>query len=401
VLDTLGLKSEAEHEWTADLPAPALLAVDKPSIRDSGLVFVLLGTDASGRLRPSDVRQLRFASSLARFRRRELAALVLAPDDHRVLSRLVQEMGRHGASSVTLATVEDAPLGQVSDELWSRVVSDRWLPEWSAFGAIVASRWSEPTLARFGARQANLVLRVSQASAGPNTLVVRCPHIEGRIDYLAELPIHDSKPVWLTTTDGVTTELPLAPAVAEPYTEKWSIRIEQLPGRRELMELLDELRREVGVTSLAQAEFIIDVGYGIGGRDGLEEIVFPLERLLREIGVAHIALGASRKVTEELKLLPASAQIGQTGQSVNPLVMLALGISGAPQHLNYVGDRATIVAFNRDAEAPIMTLALRRPRPRVFPVVGDLFQTVPAFMAALREAEKIEPARCESAFEIR
>ncbi len=44
-------------------------------------------------------------------------------------------------------------------------------------------------------------------------------------------------------------------------------------------------------------------------------------------------------------------------------------------------------ALHRDSEAPIMTLNQRQPRPRVFPIVGDLFQTVPAFMAALREVE--------------
>jgi electron transfer flavoprotein alpha subunit len=90
-------------------------------------------------------------------------------------------------------------------------------------------------------------------------------------------------------------------------------------------------------------------------------------------------------VTEELRAVPSSLQIGQTGQSVNPIILLAIGISGAPQHLNYIGQGATILAFNRDPEAPLMTLNERQPRPRVFPIVGDLFQTIPAFMAALRE----------------
>jgi electron transfer flavoprotein alpha subunit len=82
--------------------------------------------------------------------------------------------------------------------------------------------------------------------------------------------------------------------------------------------------------------------------------------------------------------LPADRQIGQSGQSVNPRVLLAIGVSGAPQHLNYIGNKATIVAFNRDAEAPIMTLNQRQAQPRVYPVVGDLFQTLPAFIHALR-----------------
>jgi electron transfer flavoprotein alpha subunit len=69
--------------------------------------------------------------------------------------------------------------------------------------------------------------------------------------------------------------------------------------------------------------------------------------------------------------------------SVNPRVLLAVGISGAPQHLNYIGERGVIFAFNRDPEAPIMILNRTRPRPRVFPIVGDLFKKVPEFIRAL------------------
>ena len=106
-----------------------------------------------------------------------------------------------------------------------------------------------------------------------------------------------------------------------------------------------------------------------------------------------VVVGGSRKVTEELHLLPADRQIGQSGVSVNPRVLLAIGVSGAPQHLNYIGPRAVILAFNRDPEAPLLTLNRRQQRPQVVPVVGDLFVTVPAFIAALgRERAPSEPA---------
>ena len=110
----------------------------------------------------------------------------------------------------------------------------------------------------------------------------------------------------------------------------------------------------------------------------------PLERTLRS-WVCGLVVGGSRKVTEELHLLPAERQIGQSGVSVNPRVLIAIGISGAPQHLNYIGPRATVIAFNRDPEAPLLTLNSRQPRPRVFAVVGDLFEAVPALTATLQE----------------
>ena len=86
--------------------------------------------------------------------------------------------------------------------------------------------------------------------------------------------------------------------------------------------------------------------------------------------------GATRKVTQDLKLLPLEAQIGQTGIRVNPKLIIALGISGAPQHIDYVGTRAEILCFNKDSEAPLMNLNRNRPSPRVHPIQGDLFVTV-------------------------
>src|SRR5262249_56545732 len=108
-----------------------------------------------------------------------------------------------------------------------------------------------------------------------------------------------------------------------------------------------------------------DGGCGVGTREGYEAVIEPLERALRELGVGSLVVGGSRKVTEELHLLPADRQIGQSGVSVNPRLLLAVGVSGAPQHLNYIGPRATVVAFNRDPEAPLLTLNQRQPRPRV------------------------------------
>jgi electron transfer flavoprotein alpha subunit len=165
--------------------------------------------------------------------------------------------------------------------------------------------------------------------------------------------------------------------------QRWTPRLERFLGKSEIQQLLDEVKEEIGVARLADTDFIVDVGFGVGNRDGFEAVIEPLERALRRLGVTHLMIGGSRKVTEELHLLPVDRQIGQSGVRVNPRIILAIGISGAPQHLNYIGPRATILAFNRDPEAPIMTLNQRQPRPRVFPIVGDLFETVPAFIAAL------------------
>ncbi|MBI5137776.1 MAG: acyl-CoA dehydrogenase family protein [Nitrospirae bacterium] len=134
------------------------------------------------------------------------------------------------------------------------------------------------------------------------------------------------------------------------------------------------------VADLRTAEVIVDMGLGAGSEAGL--------RLARELMEALSALslsphlGATRKITQGLGLLPQSHQIGQTGVAVNPKVILALGISGAPQHTDYIGGRAHVLAFNKDPDAPLMRLT--RPGCTVHPIVGDLFDTVPELIRRLR-----------------
>ncbi len=138
------------------------------------------------------------------------------------------------------------------------------------------------------------------------------------------------------------------------------------------------------MVTLENAEFVIDVGAGLGSVDNLETVVEPLRQALLELGAPHVEIGATRKVTMDMSWLPDEHQIGQTGVRVNPRVLIALGVSGAPQHIDYVADRAVIFAFNMDPQAPLMTLNQRREQPKVYPVVGDLFKTLPKFIAALK-----------------
>jgi electron transfer flavoprotein-quinone oxidoreductase len=130
----------------------------------------------------------------------------------------------------------------------------------------------------------------------------------------------------------------------------------------------------VAAPTLQQADVIIDLGYGIRDKAGFE-LAQKLKSKLEARGLAPM-FGATRKVTQDLKLLPLEAQIGQTGVRVNPKLIIALGISGAPQHIDYIGTRAEILCFNKDPEAPLMKLNQTRPSPRVHPIVGDLFITV-------------------------
>ncbi|MGE0450023.1 MAG: electron transfer flavoprotein subunit alpha/FixB family protein [Vicinamibacterales bacterium] len=119
---------------------------------------------------------------------------------------------------------------------------------------------------------------------------------------------------------------------------------------------------------LSQAERIVAVGRGIK-----EEANIALARTLAEALGAELA--ASRPICDA-GWMPMERQVGSSGQTVAPKLYVALGISGAIQHLVGMKGARTIVAINKDPDAPIFEVA-------DYGIVGDLFEVVPAMLAAL------------------
>ena len=280
------------------------------------------------------------------------------------VGRHAATLGAHGADVVLV--VEHVGLTQYNPEAVAATAAERVKSGGYRAAVFSASAQGIDLAPRVAAKLGvGLASDVVAAELRGDAVVVRHPVNTGKVIATVTVP---STPAMISLRPGAIAPVQVARAgraeslgpAADPAASRVVVR---------------EVRQgSAGRLDLAEAPVIVSGGRGLKAKENFKLV----EELADAFGNA--AVGATRAVTDD-GWRPHSDQIGQTGRVVSPNLYIAVGISGAIQHLAGMRTSKTIVAINKDKDAPIFKVA-------DYGIVGDVFEVVPALTAAVREAKR-------------
>lgn len=289
----------------------------------------------------------------------EVHALLAGPPG---IGTRVEQLAKFGADVVLVC--EHPGLARYAREALAATLADRA----AAYRAVVLpfSANGRDLGPRLAARlDAPIAADVISFTAAGDRITVKHPGYANKVIVTLEL---QGAPVVLSLRPGAFTPRESAKAgrvesiqpAADPAAERVVVK-----------EIIEGAK---GKLDLGEAPVIVAGGRGLRAPENFKLV----EDLAAAFGNA--AVGCTRAVTDE-GWRPHADQIGQTGRQVSPQLYVAVGISGAIQHLAGMRSSRTIVAINKDPEAPIFKVA-------DYGVVGDVFEIVPALTSAVRDAKQ-------------
>ena len=271
------------------------------------------------------------------------------------------KLGAHGADRVIV--IESADFARFARESLAATMADR--ATGGAYRAVVLgfSAQGRDLGPRIAARLgAPIASDVTEIAVSGDALVVKHPAYANKVTMTLRI---SGSPVVVSVRPSAFTAMERA----RPGTVEQG---QASPAPGAVVTVTDVVVGAQGRPDLGEASIIVSGGRGLKAAENF--------RLIEELADAfgNAAVGATRAVTDD-GWRPHSDQIGQTGRQVSPQLYVAVGISGAIQHLAGMRSSKTIVAINKDKDAPIFKVA-------DYGIVGDVLEVVPALTAAVKAA---------------
>jgi len=274
-----------------------------------------------------------------------------------------EQVGKYGADVVYVA--ENADYARFARESLAATLADR--AKAGSYRAVVLG---------FSAQGRDLGPRVAARLDAPIATDVTDFTVSGD-SITVKHPAYANKVITSLTITGSPVVLSVRPSAFTAVEAPKAARVETVqaaPASGATVTVTEVKEGAKGRPDLGEAPIIVSGGRGLKAKENFKLV----EDLADAFGNA--AVGATRAVTDD-GWRPHSDQIGQTGRQVSPQLYVAVGISGAIQHLAGMRTSRTIVAINKDKEAPIFKVA-------DYGIVGDAAEIVPALTAAVKEARK-------------
>ena len=313
---------------------------------------LVIAETSGGKLKKTTLSAIAFATQAGR------PFDILVPG-HNVEAAAAELQG-YGAGKVLVA--DGADLANYVGELYAPTVAD------AAKGydvvAVTASSFGKDLAPRVAARLgAGLASDISRVSSDGGALTYKRPMYAGNaIGAMQVTTAVQVVSVRQSEFEAAT------PSGGSSPVEKVAVSPAPLKGRVEFVSF-DEVKSER--PELTDAKVVVSGGRSLKSSDNFKTVLEPL------VDVLGAAMGASRAAVDA-GYVPNDLQVGQTGKVVAPRLYIAVGISGAIQHLAGMKNSRTIVAINKDAEAPIFQVA-------DYGLVGDLFKVVPELTEAIKK----------------
>ena len=277
---------------------------------------------------------------------------------------LAKELMALGADTVYMA--DHASLAQFNDDIYCEVMTQaikQHQPEVLLAGATSIGRSLIPRVATAAASGLTADCTGLAIDKDRRLLLQTRPAFGGNI--MATIICPDARPQMATVRPRVMKK-----GAYEPGRETKQVELklpENLASATQVLEVVESLEEKINLTG---ADVIVCGGRGLGKPEGFE--------LVRELAEALGGVVGATRGAVDSEWIGHAHQVGQTGRTVAPKLYVALGVSGAVQHLVGMQSSDHIVAVNSDPNAPIFKVA-------TYGIVGDLYEVVPAMLDRLKE----------------